>query len=187
MERLFLAVPLPPHLDYLRRQWPGWSSQWPAWKWVSPENLHITLKFLGEVAPDRLPALEESIPKALTNLTPFQVELEGLGVFPNFQRPRVMWVGIHEGGEPLARIAAGLEEFLFQVGFPKEERPWQAHLTISRCRPGRPPGDLTDFVSRHESKSFGSFPVNAISLMESHLQPTGPVYKLKREFPLGKS
>lgn len=145
-----------------------------ALKPVSPGNVHVTLKFLGETEEQTVPDLGGVMRKAVQGLAPFEVRLIGTGVFPNARSPRVVWVGM-EGAEPLKRIVTGLEDGCVPLGFSRDRYAFSPHLTLARVREGFK-ADLVDFLKYGQVKDFGSFAVNAIKLKKSVLTPNGPIY-----------
>ena len=148
-------------------------------KWVDPESIHLTLKFLGNVAPDTIPQIVEAMNRIAQPASPFSLQVGGAGAFPNWQRPQVIWVGI--GGEigRLAALQKELEAALSSLGFQPESRAFSPHLTLGRLR---------DRVSSEDRRGFGqwaqsvkleispSFEVDAIRLIQSQLTPNGPIY-----------
>jgi len=145
-----------------------------ALKPVSPDNVHVTLKFLGEIHESAVPELEAIMRQAVMGVQPFNVRLVDVGVFPNLRGPRVVWVGM-EGAEPLVKMASSIEDGCELIGFPKERRPFSPHLTLARVREGFKP-DLADLIKDSENKEFGVFPVKGIKLKKSVLTPAGPIY-----------
>ncbi|RFT16066.1 MAG: 2'-5' RNA ligase [Candidatus Saccharicenans subterraneus] len=147
-------------------------------KWVAPENYHLTLKFMGEVAESRI----EDIKAILDNLSgkyqKFNLVARGTGSFPPGQsRMRVIWVGL-EAGPELFSIQAELEEALSQQGFEKEERPFSPHLTIGRAREPQRQDRLKAELDRLGQQEFGSMEVKEIELFQSILRPEGPEYRI---------
>lgn len=145
-----------------------------ALKPVSPSNVHITLKFLGEIYERTVPDIGSVVRQAATGISPFDLRLVDVGVFPNERSPRVVWVGM-DGTEPLTRMAAALEEGCEPLGFPRERRPFSPHLTLARVREGFRP-DVSEFLAKHHGQDFGSFRVERIKLKKSVLTPAGPIY-----------
>jgi 2'-5' RNA ligase len=143
--------------------------------WVKPENLHLTLKFLGDVQATRIDDVVEATQEAVQGKKPFILCFSGLGVFPNLKRPRVVWIGIERGTDSLGKIQRELEERLFQRGFPREEREFSPHLTIGRVKSQRGIGGL---VSKLEKTEFESekIEVEQVVVVRSDLRPTGAVY-----------
>ncbi|OPX31463.1 MAG: 2'-5' RNA ligase [Candidatus Latescibacteria bacterium 4484_181] len=143
--------------------------------WVRPENLHLTLKFLGNVQSVRIEDVVGATQDAVQGIKPFALFFSGLGAFPSLKRPRVIWIGVEEGAVSLGRIQKELEEKLFQRGFAREEREFSPHLTIGRVKSQKGIGGL---VSKLEKTQFESEKmwVEQIVVMRSDLKPTGAVY-----------
>lgn len=148
-------------------------------KWIEPENLHLTLKFFGEVREERLPELQQAAREAAASTSPFPIYLEGVGAFPGTRHPRVIWVGVGEGKQPLEALARTLEQACERLGFPPEERPFSAHLTIGRSRSGSEPLTAPPF------KTSEPIRVDRLVLFQSKLSPHGPIYTPLAEIPLG--
>lgn len=144
--------------------------------WVAPQNLHLTLKFLGELQSDALEAVEEGLAEAVSGVEPFTVGFHGLGAFPGLARPRVIWVGVARGAHECQALQACVEAALAQRGFPKEARAYTPHLTIGRVREPRGLTALQQAITRDGQKGFGSQGVNSVSLMRSELHPAGARY-----------
>jgi len=153
--------------------------------WSPVENLHITTKFVGEW-PERpldktAPGLEE-MKMALAAVAipePVDIEIRGLGWFPNPHRPRVFWAGV-EAREPLRNLARATEQATAQLGVPVEERPYSPHVTLARIRNPVPLDSLREAVSKHETQTFGQFRASAFYLYLS----AGGRYTRLMEFPL---
>lgn len=152
-------------------------------KWVGRDNIHITLKFLGDVDEDRLPSIEAALAKKLTHYQPFYIRIIGIGSFPPGRHPRVIWAGIVESAV-LNSLQKDVEREMAAAGFPAEDRPFSAHLTIGRVRSGRKLADLVKRLNESGDLSFGDFEVRGVRLMKSELRPTGPVYTCLAEIPL---
>jgi 2'-5' RNA ligase len=144
-------------------------------KWVRPESIHVTLKFLGDVEETRMEEVGEAVEKAVEHIPPFVVSVNGLGTFPNDRRPRVLWVGVDQGDGELVDMAKRIEDSLSVLGFEKEERRYSAHLTMGRVRSPRRIGETVRAM--HVSDfSGGAFRVEEVFVMKSDLKPTGAVY-----------
>ena len=144
------------------------------------ENLHLTLKFLGDVAQDVLPRLLARAAVRLAPERPFEVTLAGLGAFPNARAARVVWIGAGAGAAPLAKLARKLEAAGKGVGAPRERRPFHAHLTLARLRePRRVP------IERLPGPDSGGFSVEEVVLYESRLSSSGASYSPLARLPLG--
>lgn len=144
-------------------------------KWVRPEGIHITLKFLGNVEEGRIEEVVHAVREAVNSLDPFVVALGGTGTFPNARRPRVLWVGVEKGSENLVELATRIEAKLSDLGFPKEKRKFSAHLTIGRVRS---PSRIEATVRAMHSIGFEGegFEVGEVVVMKSDLRPTGAIY-----------
>lgn len=136
--------------------------------------MHLTLKFLGEIPVDRQADVLQSMQKAVRGLPPFSAALCGAGGFPNLIRPRVLWIGIHQGAEELTKLAVRLNEALVPLGFEIDKRPYKAHLTLGRVRSLRSIGPVIEKLS--DPFESGPFRVNEIHLTKSDLNPAGTVY-----------
>lgn len=151
-------------------------------KWVDPALCHITLKFLGYVAEDRLPAIAEACRRAASGAGPFELAFAGLGAFPRWRGARVLWMGLAPS-RPLARLQAAVEAELAPLGFAPESRPFAPHLTLARFKKPPPP-DLEEAARRFAGASFGAVPVWELRLMRSDLRRSGPAYSVLEAFAL---
>jgi len=146
---------------------------WPV-KTVAIDALHVTLKFIGEVEAERVPNITQVIEDVAATEFPFELQLEGLGAFPNRERPSVIWVGLRDAGS-CSRMATALESQLVECGIPAEERAFRPHLTLARIK-GRPPGQLFDLLASERVTSFGAGIVQSLDLIHSELKPDEPRY-----------
>jgi 2'-5' RNA ligase len=155
-------------------------------RWVAPEDVHLTLQFLGAVPEERLEALRGALAAAAGEARPLALELKGAGGFPSARRPRVVWAGV--GGEvvPLASLAAGLGRRLAPLGFPPEDRPLSPHLTLGRAREGRGAPGLGGALAQVASLEGAPWRAEALVLYRSHLSPAGARYQPLDRFPLGQ-
>ena len=155
-------------------------------RWVAPEDVHLTLQFLGAVPEERLEALRGALAALARQARPLALELKGAGGFPSARRPRVVWVGV--GGEiaPLADLAAGLGRRLAPLGFPPEDRPLSPHLTLGRAREGRGAPGLGGALAQVASLEGAPWRAEALVLFRSHLSPAGARYQPLDRFPLGE-
>lgn len=152
-------------------------------KWAGSENIHITLKFLGDTEESLLPAIQERLSKKLFNYKPFCIRIAGVGSFPPWKHPRVIWVGI-EASSALKTLQGEVESEMRAVGFPSEERPFVAHITIGRVRSGRRISEMARKLVESREIEIGDFEVRSIKLMKSELGRGGPVYTCLAEIPL---
>jgi len=179
--RSFIAIELPDELKLglVKLQAQLKSGNPPPVKWVDPNGIHLTLKFLGNVPADRIGDITGAIEKAAQGIPPFHLEVKDLGVFPNLRRVQVAWVGISGEVDRLCQLQQRIESNLAPLGFAPESRPFTPHLTLARVR---------DRASSDERQRFGqlianakfeaafAFEVEAISLMRSQLTREGAIY-----------
>ncbi len=148
-------------------------------KWVDPDNIHLTLKFLGNVAADRLEAISSAMTNAVQDISPFKLEVKELGVFPNPRRVQIVWVGMSGETEKLSRLQQRIESGLEKLGFPPENRRFTPHLTLARLRDRATPQErekLGQLIAETEFDASQSFVVDSVKLMKSQLTREGPIY-----------
>jgi len=148
-------------------------------KWVDPGAIHLTLKFLGNIPSRRVAEITDAMGRAVTGISPFHLEISGLGVFPSLGQPRVFWVGVGGEVDKLSRLQQRIDSELTALGFAKEERSFVPHLTLARIRQGASPQERRSFGELVSSTTFDDeyhVRVEAISLMRSRLTPSGPIY-----------
>jgi len=144
-------------------------------RWVSPENLHLTLKFLGNVEEKKTEDIGQGVSNACKGSAPFAMSLKSLGAFPSTRRPRVVWVGVAKGKDDLISLNEKIETQLEQIGFEKEKRKFSPHLTIGRLKREGRPGDLADRLS--VEFDGGECEVERVCVMKSTLTPSGAIYE----------
>ena len=144
--------------------------------WVAPENLHVTVKFLGNVDEARVQSVIDALRTAVRGHAPFDLEVGGLGAFPSATRARVLWAGLIGGTTPLGALAASVEDALAQLGFPREDRPFSPHITLARVREPRRSPELAEALGVTSGRRFGQVAVPDIALMRSDLSPRGARY-----------
>jgi len=152
--------------------------------WTAPKNLHITLIFLGEILPDRVPLVERWMRVVASGIDPFSLTAEGGGGFPGTRNPRLLWVGFLEPLELVRQLQQNMESALSGAGFPREDRPFHPHITVGRTRGVLPPAWGERFVQAFSGKRFGVVPVSSFTLYESRLGPGGAVYTPLCDFRL---
>lgn len=145
-------------------------------KWVAPQNIHLTLKFLGNVPDESVTKAIEIMKKCCEGVAPFRLEVKGVGGFPDLRRPRVLFVDAVDEPATAASLARRLNKEMTRAGVPKEDRPFRSHLTIGRVRRPRPLDDVAKKLERVADKSFGTTDVERIVLMKSDLTSAGPIY-----------
>ncbi|MCC7262659.1 MAG: RNA 2',3'-cyclic phosphodiesterase [Candidatus Latescibacteria bacterium] len=181
MIRSFIALPLPgavqSALGELARQL---AAQSQGVKWVKPENIHLTLRFLGDTAPEKVPALSAGL-DAFAVQPPFFLRLGQIGAFPNLHKARVMWVGLEEEGEQLHQLQQAVETLARSLGWEHETQDFKPHLTLGRVREGgRVPQEVPTVPPLE-------FQADRIELIESRLKPAGPEYLTLHRAVLGAS
>jgi 2'-5' RNA ligase len=137
--------------------------------WSREENIHLTLKFLGELQTSRLSNLSNAAAQTVVDFKPFEITLEETGVFPKHGRPRVLWIGVKDESGKLAELQARLEEACVRQGFAREERPFRPHLTIARLR--KPQGALT-LAAAHKEMYFETAVVRVAELLVLRSEPS---------------
>jgi 2'-5' RNA ligase len=141
---------------------------------VAPENLHLTLRFLGEVGENLTRSIAAAMQEAFREFEPFEASLKGVGVFPSVRNMRVLWIGVERNRERLIEMQRSLEGELQKLGFQRDRR-FHPHLTVARVK-RRGDAGLRDFVARHGNTDYGSVEVGEVQLKRSVLTPRGPVY-----------
>ena len=180
--RLFVALEIPTAvretLAALLKSLRALSSQ-P--RWVRPENLHVTLKFIGEWLPEKLDGLRNAL-AAVCLAEPVTLDFQGLGFFPNEKRPRVFWAGI-QASPDLITLASEIDHATEKLCVPREPRPFSPHLTLARFEPPGLPEKLRSAIQENASRDFGSLHTSRFHLIESKLKPSGAEYTTLQTFP----
>jgi 2'-5' RNA ligase len=180
--RLFIALELPPDvLKAIARVQSRLEDVFPerAIRWTRPQGIHLTLKFLGDAPPEQLDDLNAALAGAAAGHKAFRLGVEGVGCFPNTQRPRVVWLGVVGDLKPLRALQAGVEEHIAPLGYPSDERGFSPHLTLGRARNNAGRDALSavgQLVETEEVGRLADWQVTSVSLMRSQLKPGGAVY-----------
>ncbi len=188
--RSFVAIELDVHLSAALRELQGRLQRAPLarlGRWVSPEGIHLTLKFLGNVPTDRVPELEQALRRACARIASFPIGIAGLGCFPSLQRPRVLWVGVEEPTGSLQHLYSAVEHELERAGFRPEDRPFTPHLTLARIHDhatNRERAEFGAWVREQAIDRVGAMEVREVCLMRSVLRPGGAVYSRLATVPL---
>jgi 2'-5' RNA ligase len=154
--------------------------------WVAAQNLHLTVKFLGDVPDAQIAEICRAAADAARGIAPWDLELAGVGAFPHLNRPTTLWIGCAAGREELAGLAERLEAAMESLGFPRESRAFSAHLTfgrIKRASAGLPA--LKTLLQSHTQEAFGRTRIDRLIVFSSDLKPGGPIYTPLAECPLG--
>ncbi len=146
-------------------------------KVVSVDQLHLTLKFLGDTEEGLVPEIVTAMREAASGVRPFEIRVRGTGAFPSLGRMNVIWVGV-DGAEPLATIAAALEASMEPLGFRRENRTWRAHVTLARMKGPRDLDPARTILRARAADEFGTHRVDAIHLKRSILTPQGAEYSV---------
>jgi 2'-5' RNA ligase len=172
--RAFISVDVGPRIDWhaLRKELADVDR---GVRPVRPEQLHLTLRFLGDTEEDMVPDLQALMAQSVEGVGPFHLAFEGVGAFPNARRPRVVWIGLG-GAEPLMGVARRLEEGLVELGWKREKRGFRPHATVARIKHVRRTGRLSSLLERWSDRSFGSMEVREVHLKRSELRPEGAVH-----------
>ena len=179
--RAFIAVELPPAVreaveSVVRELRSGIGD---GVRWVRPEGVHLTLKFLGDIDAGSVPAVSRAMAQCAASAAPFDLFLEGVGVFPNARRPRVIWIGLGGALEPLLALQHSIDRELEGLGFARERRPFTPHLTLGRVRDGVLASQVrgvSEAVAATTVERRAELSVREVSLMQSDLRPSGAVY-----------
>ena len=149
-------------------------------KLVKPENIHITVRFLGNITPNMVEKIFEEMKK--THFSPFNVKIHGIGAFPHLRYPRVLWAGITEGADQLRNIFNQLEPRIRSLGFAPDTRGFSPHLTIARVKSGRNKAELIKCINENKNCRFGTVKAECLKLKKSNLTPKGPIYSTLKEY-----
>ncbi len=188
--RTFIAIELPQEIkDFLSHLQQELKSCGADVKWVQPENIHLTLKFLGDVGDEELNKIIEIIEEVAKEKSKFQIRVSSLGAFPKIDSPRVIWIGVDEGDKETKEIAELLEEKIAKLGIPKEDRPFSSHITIGRTKSNLNLHKLAQELKNKSELGGGKIGFEAvkITLFKSTLTPKGPVYEALKETTLNNT
>lgn len=154
---------------------------------VKPQNIHLTMKFLGDASVEQLNQVRQGLEKCTLSTIPFLIEIKGIGAFPTWERPRVVWAGI-QAPEALQTLYAQIDQETLAAGFPSEGKRFSPHLTLARVAAFPPPQSTINVIRILKEltpiPSFGSMQVTTVSLFKSVLQPDGPVYTQLSTHPI---
>jgi 2'-5' RNA ligase len=180
-KRLFVAIFPPPHvITSLHAAVAGLAQGIPARaiRWTRPEQVHLTLNFLGAIAVARIPEIGSALEAACRGHRQHKVRVAGLGCFPNCSRPQIIWAGLAGDLRPLENLKKSIDAHLPASGCAGEERPFHPHLTIGRARELNAAGrrQVAEALAREQERDFGEWQVGSIDLMQSVLSPQGAAY-----------
>lgn len=182
--RIFVAIKIPEKIRYRIPELTK-TLKIDGVKWVKPENIHLTLKFLGEVNEKRLQEVQEVLENTVRKFPPFKINLKDIGAFPSMKRPSIIWIGVDKGKQEVISTINELETSLSKIGFEKEKREPHPHITIGRIKKAR----SGKWEARSETWDMGCemWGVKEIYLIKSELRPEGPVYTDVESYKLIRS
>jgi 2'-5' RNA ligase len=152
-------------------------------RWVKPDNIHLTLKFLGDIDDKNIGNIVQQLEGACAKYSFFELAVSGIGVFPNVRSPRVMWAGL-KYEDAFAGFHGEIENGLASIGYEREGRRFSPHLTLGRFRSFKGKASVSERIELHKNDRLGSIGVRTISLMESKLSPSGASYSRVKEIAL---
>ncbi len=186
--RAFIAIELPEEIkNYLNKLQGQLKTSGADVKWVEPQNIHLTLKFLGEIDDTLLAKINGILQSAASARNEFYMRLREVGAFPGISSAKVIWVSIDEGDKEVKEIAGELEENIAKIGIPQESRAFSSHITIGRSKSGLNRLNLLQLLKEAADSPAGEnlrFMVKKISLFKSTLTPKGPVYEILKRLNL---
>lgn len=183
--RTFIAIPLEPHIQgKIKEVQDHFKKLDINVKWVEPHNVHLTLKFLGDIKVQVVEEISTSLGSVLKDTQAFQSALTHIGTFPDQRFPRVIWVGLKDEERKIAHIAMAIEESLGQMGFKKEKRPFQAHATIGRVRSPKNISSLIQEINNYPWTILDLVNIQTIVLYKSTLTSHGSIYDRLNEIKL---
>jgi len=184
--RTFIALDMPPEIKAaLAKYVQPLKSLRGRVSWVKPENLHLTLKFLGDTPVNRVDEIAAALQQITAASTAFAATVSGAGAFPNDEHPRMLWVGLNEATGTLKNLLRIIDDRMHDFGYAKEKRAFTPHLTIGRVKDSR----LPDIVRALKEKPFAAMPApfNEIIFMRSELNPAGSIYTPLQKLTLGRN
>jgi len=188
--RTFIAIELPDNIiDAIGNMQKKIKRYGLKMRWVKPENIHITLKFLGDINPEMIQSIESCLEQTCKKNNPIQLLSKGIGVFPGLKRPRVLWAGIDGDTDILKKLQQSLDDLLSTTGIAKEKRPFKGHLTIGRFKGERFKGQtdskkLIAVIREFSEFETKPFTADKIILFKSELKPDGAAYSKLATAPL---
>ena len=145
-------------------------------KWIDPQIIHLTLKFLGNVDDKKIKDVQNLLNDVAKNFSPFVLSLKGIGAFPKLDYPRVIWVGVDEGKDEASQLAKELEDVLEKIGIPKEDREFHPHITLGRVKSPKNKDRLKSVIEATKFEPSSKIAVEHLTLFKSQLTPQGPIY-----------
>jgi len=156
-------------------------------RWVRPEGIHLTLRFLGNIQEADLAKLEPVLAAAVAGHAPAELSVAGWGTFPNPRRPRVIWVGLPGAEEKVGGVAEALEKNLIAAGLGPADKPWKPHLTVGRVQSAKGVDALLKALAEEGDQVYGRIRADRLTLFQSRLQRGGAVYTVLKEVPFAST
>ena len=183
--RTFIAIDIPP---WVKTEIAGIQNRLKSLNlnasWVSQANMHMTLKFLGDIDPHSAPAIKKTMTAVLHTTPKFSVSLGGLGVFPNLKRPRAVWIAIQDNSGALKTIWEKTEDAMAALNFPGETREFTPHLTLGRIKSAKGKALLKHALQTAPSIELSPFEITSVKFYQSQLTPKGSIYTVLAQFQL---
>lgn len=184
--RSFLAIELPSAIAKgIKRVQDDLKQSHADVRWIEPRRIHLTLKFFGNIDEEACGGIMDTVGKAVSEVKPFTLSIKGLGAFPRWKNPRVVWLGVEDGGGVVKPLQRMIEECLQGIGYPREARDFKPHLTLGRVRSGKGKSELLKRMEDSLHINLGEFRVERLVLFKSDLRPSGPIYTELRALKLG--
>jgi len=185
--RSFIAVDLTAaHKRTLSRVINGLARKWPEYKWSEPDQLHLTLNFLGEVPDEKIPQVCEIMRQTLAEHNSFSFQLDAIGAFPKSRRPRIIWAGVGDGASNLSRIYYDLRENLDELRLERDRKAFRPHITLGRIRnQERWPDSMIEYLDGEQNLQLGSADVDEVVLFSSFQEKAGADYTVMDRVSLG--
>ena len=153
--------------------------------WTKPQGQHLTLKFFGDISTDDVKNICSAVQNRVTSEPSLNLKVEKLGVFPDARRPRVIWCGVTVDVEKLSVLQKQLDSDFAGIGFPREDRPFRAHLTLGRIKDSHGLTGISESLTKYSAFAAGVFSCNELILFQSRLTPQGAIYTKLAKFALG--
>ena len=183
--RSFIAIELPPliksRIEEIQNKLKSSTSDV---RWVRPEGIHLTLKFLGNIEEEKILEISDLVKQCASDITSFPLTVRTLGAFPNEKNPKVIWVAASDDSGNLGKLQQTLENRLSSMGFKVEKRAFSPHLTLGRLKSSKGKRELINNLADHKQLECGTFEAQEVCLFKSELKPRGAIYTKLKVFPL---
>lgn len=185
--RAFIAISLPPRIrELVVEVQERFHECGKTLSWIKPENVHLTVRFLGNISEEKVPAIGEAIKKGIADTHPFRMEIDEIGVFPNLKYPRVIWLGVEEATHTLIDLENRISDEMETLGFEREERKFTPHITLGWVKTYKKKNKIIEII-QSQGKIYGAeIAMESVELYRSDLKPTGAVHTVLSRFSLKK-